>query len=145
MKLLTIGYTKSTAKSFFTRLKNANVKTVIDVRLSNNNLFAGFTKKEDLRFFLNEICNIDYKHMPNLLAPSKDLHKRNQKGTLPWSQYETEFIQLLIDRKIENVLMQRTFDHGCLLCSESTADHCHRRLVAEYLQQKWGNIDIEHL
>ncbi|HEV2394926.1 MAG TPA: DUF488 family protein [Verrucomicrobiae bacterium] len=34
---------------------------------------------------------------------------------------------------------------GCLLCSEDKPHHCHRRLVAEYLRQRWGDLDILHL
>jgi hypothetical protein len=30
------------------------------------------------------------------------------------------------------------------VCSEETPDHC-RRLVAEYLKEKWGNLEIVHL
>jgi uncharacterized protein (DUF488 family) len=32
-----------------------------------------------------------------------------------------------------------------LLCSEPTAEHCHRRLVVEYLQAKWGDVKCTHL
>jgi uncharacterized protein (DUF488 family) len=32
-----------------------------------------------------------------------------------------------------------------LLCSEQTPEHCHRRLVVEYLQQKWPNVVAVHL
>ena len=35
MKVYTIGFTKTTAESFFTRLQKAAVKKVLDVRLNN--------------------------------------------------------------------------------------------------------------
>jgi DNA-binding HxlR family transcriptional regulator len=32
-----------------------------------------------------------------------------------------------------------------MLCSEHTAEDCHRRLVLEYLQQYWRGVIIRHL
>ena len=72
MKIFTIGFTKKSAEQFFARLKQAGLNRVIDTRLNNVSQLAGFTKKEDLRFFLKEVAGIDYVHMP-LLAPTKDL------------------------------------------------------------------------
>jgi uncharacterized protein (DUF488 family) len=52
---------------------------------------------------------------------------------------------LLSNRQVEKKLTKDDFDRGCLLCSEDTPDHCHRRLVAEYLNDKWGRIEITHI
>ncbi len=140
----TIGFTKKTAKKFFTSLADAGVRRVIDVRLNNVSQLAGFAKRDDLRYFLKEICDIEYVHLP-ILAPTKDILDEYKKHNGDWSVYEREFLQLMKDRQIQNVIDPETIHGSCLLCSEHTPHHCHRRLVAEYLNKSWGNIEISHL
>lgn len=142
--LYTIGFTKKSAEDFFTKLSRAGVKQLIDVRLNNVSQLAGFAKKDDLRYFLKSICNIDYIHITDL-APTQDILDEFKKNKGEWSIYERKFLQLMRSRKIEETLKQSLFDGGCLLCSEEKPHHCHRRLVAEYLQQQWGNLKIEHI
>ena len=143
MKLYTIGFTKTSAESFFSRLSRAHVRKLIDVRLNNVSQLAGFAKKDDLRYFSKAICGIDYQHLP-ALAPTKDILDgyRKSKGTSP--VYVQKFLDLMAKRKVET-LDRAQFDGGCLLCSEDKPHHCHRRLVAEYLRDKWGNVEIQHL
>ena len=144
MKIFTIGFTKKSAETFFTRLKAAGVKRLIDVRLNNVSQLAGFTKKDDLRYFTRAICNIDYVHLPEL-APTADIldpYKKAKNGD--WQLYERRFLDLMRSRHIENV-SRAILDGGCLLCSEEKPLHCHRRLVAEYLKEHWGNLEIEHI
>ena len=143
-KLFTIGFTKKTAEAFFTRLSKAGVKRVIDIRLNNVSQLAGFAKKDDLRYFLKTICNIDYIHKPEL-APTRDILEEHKKNKGDWSAYEKRFMVLLSERKPEESISRDMFDNGCLLCSEDKPDNCHRRLVAEYLSEKWGNMEVIHL
>ncbi len=145
MKLFTIGFTKKSAETFFTRLKNAGVKRLIDVRLNNVSQLAGFTKKDDLRFFTKAICNIEYVHLPQL-APTADIlnaYKKAKNGD--WQLYERQFLELIRSRHIEDTTPRELLDGACLLCSEEKPHHCHRRLVAEYLKDKWSDLDIEHI
>lgn len=145
MKLFTIGFTKKSAETFFTGLRNAGVKRLIDVRLNNVSQLAGFTKKNDLRYFTKAICNIDYVHLPEL-APTADIldaYKKAKNGD--WQLYERQFLDLISARQIENTTPRELLDGGCLLCSEEKPHYCHRRLVAEYLRDKWGDVDIEHI
>ncbi|MFA4875073.1 MAG: DUF488 domain-containing protein [bacterium] len=144
MKIFTIGFTKKNAEQFFTILKQSGLMRVVDVRLNNVSQLAGFTKKEDLRFFLREICNIDYVHLPQL-APTQEILDAYKKNGGDWETYERQFLSLMAERKVEETLDRNLIDNGCLLCSEATPEHCHRRLVAEYLRDKWGNITIQHL
>ena len=144
MKLFTMGFSKKSADEFFTKLINAGVKQVLDIRLWNTSVLAGFTKKNDLEFFLNKIGNIGYKHLP-LLAPTEQLLDKYKKGEIAWSEYERDFLTLLNERKPENELATENLDAACLLCSEKEPMHCHRRLVAEYLTNKFGNMEIIHL
>ncbi|WP_025772137.1 DUF488 domain-containing protein [Thioalkalivibrio sp. HK1] len=144
MKLFTIGFTKKTAETFFTKLRHSGAKRVVDVRLNNVSQLAGFTKRNDLQFFLREICHIDYVHIPEL-APTKDILDEYKKNKGDWSIYERKFIDLMHRREIEKKIDTGTIADGCLLCSEDKPHHCHRRLVAEYLKERWGNLDIQHL
>jgi uncharacterized protein (DUF488 family) len=145
MKIFTIGFTKKSAETFFTTLKGAGVSRVVDVRLNNVSQLAGFTKRDDLRYFTRAICNIDYVHMPEL-APTADIlnpYKKQKNGD--WALYERQFLDLMRARKIEERISPDVLDGGCLLCSEEKPHHCHRRLVAEYLKDKWGDVEIEHI
>ena len=144
MKVFTIGFTKTSAASFFTSLREAGVKKVIDVRLHNDSQLAGFAKKEDLRYFLDALCGIEYAHLPEL-APTQEIFEAYKKHKGEWSDFETQFVALMKDRRIEETLTREEVDSACLLCSEDKPDRCHRRLVAEYLKSKWEDIKIIHL
>jgi uncharacterized protein (DUF488 family) len=144
MKVYTIGFTKTTAESFFTRLQEAGVKKVLDVRLNNVSQLAGFAKKNDLRYFLKAICGIDYAHRPEL-APTQALLDAYKKDGGQWMEYEKRFLELIASRRIEETVARDAVDGACLLCSEDKPHHCHRRLVAEYLRGKWGDLEIVHL
>lgn len=147
MKLFTIGFTRKSAETFFTRLRAAGVKRLLDVRLNNVSQLAGFAKRDDLRFFVRELCGAEYRHCPEL-APTQDMLGRYQeagKSAAAWSAYERKFRKLIADRKIERAFPPGLLDGACLLCSEDRPHQCHRRLVAEYLQAKWKGIRIEHL
>ena len=144
VNLFTIGFTKKTAQQFFDTLVNAGVKRVIDTRLNNISQLAGFTKRADLEYFLREIGDIEYVHTLDL-APNKDILDAYKKNQGDWETYEKKFLKLMSDRQIEKKVSPELIDGGCLLCSEAKPHYCHRRLVAEYLSDKWGNITICHL
>ncbi|MDM8551759.1 DUF488 domain-containing protein [Desulfobacterales bacterium HSG2] len=144
IKLFTIGFTKKSAEKFFTMLSKAGVKRVVDVRLNNSSQLAGFAKRDDLRYFLKTICDVDYIHIPEL-APTKEILDEYKKNKGDWSVYEPRFLSLMAERNIEDEMTGKITDGDCLLCSEKEPDECHRRLVAEYLNDKWGNIETEHI
>lgn len=144
MKVFTIGFTKKSAESFFTRLQMAGVKRVVDVRLNNVSQLAGFAKKKDLGYFLKTICGIEYVHRPEL-APTREILDAYKKRKGQWADYEKQFLDLMESRQIEETLPRELLKEACLLCSEDKPHHCHRRLVAEYLKQKWNDVDIVHL
>jgi uncharacterized protein (DUF488 family) len=144
MNVYTIGFTKTTAESFFTRLQKAGVKKIVDVRLNNVSQLAGFAKKNDLHYFLKAICAIGYAHQPEL-APTQDMLDAYKKDGGQWGEYERRFLDLMASRRIEETVPRDAVDGACLLCSEDKPHHCHRRLVAEYLKAKWGDLEIIHL
>jgi uncharacterized protein (DUF488 family) len=144
MKVYTIGFTKTSAERFFARLQKAGVRKVLDVRLNNVSQLAGFAKRDDLRYFLRAICTIDYSHRPEL-APTQEMLDAYKKSGGTWDDYERRFLDLMASRRIDETVPPEALDGACLLCSEDKAHHCHRRLVAEYLKAKWGDLDIGHL
>jgi uncharacterized protein (DUF488 family) len=144
MKLFTIGFTQKSAETFFTKLSRAGVETIVDIRLNNISQLAGFTKRDDLRYFAKAICGMDYVHLPDL-APTQEILDEYKKRKGDWSMYERKFLALMAQRRIEEKVPKEILENGCLLCSEDKPVHCHRRLVAEYLRGKWGDIQIHHL
>jgi len=125
-------------------LQKAGVKRIVDVRLNNISQLAGFTKMDDLRYFLKAIGNIGYVHLP-ILAPTQEMLDAYKKQKGDWSAYEKEFLELMANRHIEDKVSREVLNEGCLLCSEDTPEHCHRRLVAEYLTKHWPDVQTEHL
>jgi uncharacterized protein (DUF488 family) len=144
IKIYTIGFTQKSAEQFFGKLIKAGVKKVVDARLNNSSQLAGFAKKDDLRYFLKALGNIDYIHMP-VLAPTEEILTEYKKNKGDWPTYEKKFLALMAERRIEIVVNPADLDQACLLCSEHLPEHCHRRLVAEYLKGKWGNAEILHV
>ena len=144
MKLSTIGFTKKTAQRFFELLKSSGAQRIVDVRLNNQSQLAGFAKRNDLAWLAREICGMDYIHIPDL-APTKELFNDFRQGKIQWEEYEPRFRDLMTTRKIESTVSKEMVSDGCLLCSEDQPHFCHRRLVAEYLNEKWGGVEINHL
>ena len=144
MRVLTIGFTKKRAERFFDLLRSEGVKRVVDVRLNNVSQLAGFAKRDDLAWFLREIGGMDYEHAP-VLAPTKALLAAYRKKEIDWPVYEERFLDLMRERRIEEILDPKLLEDSCLLCSEDQPHHCHRRLVAKYLCDRWGDIDVRHL
>lgn len=143
MKIFTIGFTKTTAENFFERLKRAEVRKIVDVRLNNISQLSGFAKRDDLAYFARTICEIKYQHLP-ILAPTKEILDAYRVKRESWDDYEKRFLNLISSREIEK-LNPVELDGSCLLCSEHGHRYCHRRLVAEYLKGRWENVDIVHL
>jgi uncharacterized protein (DUF488 family) len=144
MKVFTIGFTKKSAKRFFDLIRNSGAKRVVDVRLNNVSQLAGFAKKDDLAYFLKEICGVEYAHLSEL-APTQDMLDEFKKKHGDWETYETRFLDLMKQRRVEEAVSRDVIADSCLLCSEDKPHHCHRRLVAEYLKQHWGDVEISHL
>lgn len=145
MEIHTIGFTQTTAERFFTRLADARVERLLDVRLNNTSQLAGFAKAQDLPYFARELVGATYEHEP-LLAPTQDILDAYKKRKGDWAAYEREFRTLMERRRIDEVLSATAFERRtALLCSEAGPEHCHRRLVAEFLAERWPAVEIVHL
>ena len=146
MEICTIGFTKHGAQGFFGLLSAEGIERLIDVRLNNGGQLAGFAKRDDLRWLLDVICGADYFHEPDLLAPTGDLLKAYRNHEINWDDYEARFLDLMAERRIEDKLSPELFrPRTVLLCSEHTADRCHRRLVVEHLSRHWPDVTALHL
>lgn len=143
MRLFTIGFTRKGAERFFALLEGAGVANVIDVRSSARSQLAGFAKRDDLAYFLKDIAGIGYRHEPSLAPTAPLLTAYRQRRD--WAAYERAFLELMRKRRIETALERDALTRACLLCSEHDPANCHRRLVAEYLQRAWGDVEIVHL
>lgn len=145
MNTFTIGFTQKNAEQFFRLLKRNDVARIIDVRLNNVSQLSGFAKKDDLKYFLAELCHADYIHIRDL-APTQDILGAYQKKSITWQAYEDKFLNLMAQRNIERTIDKNLLDHGCLLCSEHQPHQCHRRLVVEYLNRHWDSaLEVVHL
>jgi uncharacterized protein (DUF488 family) len=144
MKIFTIGFTKKSAREFFTAMSASGAKRVVDIRLNNSSQLAGFTKRDDLEYFLKAICGMDYVHLSKL-APTQEMLDAYKGKQMDWVAYEGQFESLLRERKVENEVAREMLDGAVLLCSEPKAEKCHRRLVAEYFQKAWRDVEVEHL
>ncbi|MFZ1990697.1 MAG: DUF488 domain-containing protein [Alphaproteobacteria bacterium] len=141
----TIGFTQISAEDFFDRLEKAHIRKVIDVRLRNTSQLSGFAKAKDLKYFLDRIGHIEYVHEP-LLAPTDEMLTAYKKHGGDWPAYEQKFLKLMSERQIERAVKRESFQDACLLCSEAEPHHCHRRLVCDYLNDKWsGALRVKHL
>lgn len=145
MKTFTIGFTQKSAETFFELVRSNKVSRIIDVRLNNTSQLAGFAKRDDLKFFLNELCNTDYFHIKEL-APTKNILDEYKKKIITWEAYEDKFLNIISQRNIGRTINRSLLDNGCLLCSEHKPHHCHRRLVVKYLNEHWDtDIEVVHL
>jgi uncharacterized protein (DUF488 family) len=145
LEIYTIGFTQKTAEQFFDLLKHVGIKRLIDVRLNNVSQLAGFSKRDDLQYFLREICGAEYRHEP-LLAPTQEMLDRYKKQKGDWEEYARTFTDLMAVRRVEELLDRSLFEGpSVLLCSEATPERCHRRLVIEYLAGKWSGVIARHL
>ncbi len=147
MIIYTIGFTQKSAEQFFELIKKNQIELLIDVRLNNKSQLAGFSKGTDLAYFLKEICGTKYIHCDEY-APTKELLSNYQKGSVSWNEYEEVFDTIMEKRGAYKKFLTRFKDFGrvCLLCSEPTAEKCHRRLVAEKIQSfSPDQVEVVHL
>jgi len=145
-KLFTIGFTKKTAKTFFSLLQESNIDTVIDIRLNNTSQLAGFAKFPDIEYFLKSLCGINYMHDRNF-SPTEDTLKKFKKKKITWDEYVVEFENTLKERNIEEYIKSNyTIDKNyCLLCSEHTHEKCHRTLIAQKFKLVFEDVKITNI
>ena len=145
MNIYTIGFTKKTAREFFEKLQSADAKYLLDTRLNNNSQLASFTKKGNIEYLTEKLTDMVYLELP-LLAPTSEILKQYRSGG-DWDVYEDKYNRMLVERDVAQVIDSSLFAGGAvLLCSEPTAEKCHRRLAAEFLRENaFRDFGIVHL
>ena len=146
MILYTIGFTQKSAQQFFELIKANNIDMLVDIRLNNKSQLAGFTKGNDLQYFLEEICNCKYQHCIEY-APTKDILDGYKKKAISWDEYVKQYIPLMQRRNAVQKFTEKfaKFKAVCLLCSEPTPEHCHRRLLSEMIAAEHPEITVKHI
>ncbi len=146
MTIYTIGFTQKTAERFFTLLKDHQVQLLVDIRLNNKSQLAGFTKGEDLGYFLRELCRCKYVHCKEY-APTKEILDAYKKKHIDWDGYVSQYLPLMERHQAAKKFLERfsEYERVCLLCSEPTPERCHRRLLAELIQKAGPGISVQHL
>lgn len=144
IKIFTIGFTGKPASRFFDLLENNGVTKIVDTRISNSSQLAGFAKGSDLQYFAKRISNVSYEHDLDL-APTKELLDSYRGKKITWGEYTVRYLDLIQSRHITDYIKIEDYNNACLLCSEHTADKCHRRLLAEFLQSHYPDVEIVHL
>lgn len=146
MVLYTLGFTQKSAQQFFELIKSNNIDMLVDIRLNNKSQLAGFTKGDDLRYFLDKICNCKYRHCIEY-APTKDILGNYKKKVISWDEYVTQYIPLMQKRDAVQKFVEEFGDYKsvCLLCSEPTPINCHRRLLSEMIVAECPGITVKHI
>ena len=146
MKIYTIGFSQKTAENFFGLLRANQIQRLVDIRLRPDGQLAGFARKADLPYFLQELADgCQYVHRPDLAPTSEILDDYRQNKD--WDRYVARFQQLMNERQVPQILEPSDFEQTStvLLCSEPTPEHCHRRLIAERMASAWPVVEIIHL
>ena len=145
MRLYTIGFTRKSAARFFSLLATHGVERVVDIRLKPGGQLSGFAKGSDLAWFLRQLNDCGYVHLPALAPTAEILGDYRQDHD--WNRYVSRFEALMDERNIPAALDRDAFASqvSCLLCSEPTPEQCHRRLVAERIARVWPDVEIVHI
>ncbi len=134
--IYTIGFTQKTAETFFNLLKSYKIELLLDIRLNNTSQLASFTKFPDIKYFLKELCGIEYIHDTNF-SPLATTLKHFKNKDIDWQQYKEEFYITMDKRNIDEYIKEQynINKNIILLCSEVKSIYCHRSLVAKYFKE----------
>lgn len=146
MNLYTIGFTQKSAQQFFKLIKENEIELLLDIRLNNTSQLAGFSKGNDLEYFLKELCNCDYKHALEF-APTENILNAYKKKEIKWDSYTKEYASLITSRNVvpEFDELFNQYKSICLLCSEPTHEHCHRGVLASLIIDAYPLAEVKHL
>jgi uncharacterized protein (DUF488 family) len=133
LEICSIGTSGISAREFFGLLKENEVSCIVDTRLHASSQLAGFSRKDSLAYFADEILNITYIHELSL-APEAHMLKAYRNKQIDWQTYEIAYVELLKTRCVpDSVNLKAWGERPVLLCSENIADHCHRRIAADFI------------
>ena len=143
-KLFTIGYEQTPAKSVLDELEQAGVKLLVDVRAVASSRRSGFSKSQ-LAAGLDE-RGISYVHLRGLGTP--------KEGRLAARAGQYETLQKIYAKHLKTPQAKEELDElsalvkksgpVCILCYERDHLHCHRRWIAEIIEERDG-VKIDNL
>jgi uncharacterized protein (DUF488 family) len=141
--LFTIGYEKARQADLIATLKQSGVATLIDVRDRPISRRPGFSKRQ-LAAGLEE-AGIRYVHLQALGTPPEGREANKKRD---WVRFDAIVDAKLATPEAEHALHEAgqlaESSPSCLLCLEADFHHCHRRRVAEILEDRFG-VTVEHL
>ncbi len=143
-RLFTIGYEQTPSKAVLDELESAGVKLLVDVRAVTSSRRPGFSKNQ-LAAGLDE-RGIAYVHLKGLGTP--------KEGRLAARAGQYDVLQKIFAKHLKTPQAKEELDELsalvkkagpiCLLCYERNHEHCHRRWIAEIIEERDG-VKIENL
>jgi uncharacterized protein (DUF488 family) len=143
-KLFTIGYEQTPSKAVLDELESAGVKLLVDVRAVTSSRRPGFSKNQ-LAAGLDE-RGIAYVHLKGLGTP--------KEGRLAARSGNYDVLQKVFAKHLKTPQAREDLDElsalvkkagpVCLLCYERNHEHCHRRWIAEIIEERNG-VKVENL
>ena len=100
MTIYTIGFAKKYALEFFKALRRSRARHLWDIRLHNTSQLAGFTKRDDLSYFLRIIVDMEYHEVPILAPEDSFLSEYRTNGD--WPQFERSYLELIRQSQVDD-------------------------------------------
>ena len=121
MRINTISAYETTAEKFFGALESWDVDLLLDTRLKNTNQLAGFTKKNDLAYFVPKLLHADYVH-DKLFAPAPTMLERYLHGNIGWDAHADAYREDIREREAVPQFYDRYGEYKsvCLLGTATT-------------------------
>jgi len=143
-KLFTIGYEQTPSKAVLDELQSAGVKLLVDVRAVTSSRRPGFSKNQ-LAAGLDE-RGIAYVHLKGLGTP--------KEGRLAARSGQYDVLHRIFAKHLKTPQAKEELDElsalvkkagpVCLLCYERNHEHCHRRFIAEIIEERDG-VKVKNL
>lgn len=143
-KLFTIGYEQTPAKSVLDELEQAGVKLLVDVRAVASSRRPGFSKSQ-LAAGLDE-RGISYLHLRGLGTP--------KEGRLAARAGQYKALEKIYTKHLKTPQAKEELDElsalvkksgpVCILCYERDHLHCHRRWIAEIIEER-DDVKVDNL
>lgn len=143
MKLATIGYEAATQDQVISRLKDAGVEVLIDVRAVAASRRAGFSK--GVLSASLAAAGIDYVHLRQLGTPKpgRDAAHHGRYAEMH-AIYEAHLQEPGAQLELAKAAEIAAGRKAALLCYEADHRHCHREIVADRLCAELG-CEVENL
>ena len=139
-KIFTIGFSGKKPEVFLEVLDAARIRCVWDIRLWRVSKYVPYYSGDNLASVLGE----RYEYHPEF-APTFEMLTSFKDKHMTWSDTEPIYRKMIAERGPLANVSPSDLDRICLLCTEKTADMCHRRLAAEYIADIIPNVEIIHL